>query len=59
MTINLIRKFECRKCEKNIGEAYEQEETLCHDIETVREFTNLGDKVSAGGRHEAAVTTRT
>ena len=28
-------------------------------METVREFTRLGDRVSAGGRCEAVVTART
>ena len=37
----------------------EQEEKLCDDVETVREFTYLGDRVSAGGGCEAAVTART
>ena len=27
----------------------QQEETLCDDVETVGEFTYLGDKVSEGG----------
>ena len=34
----------------------EQEEKLCDDVETVREFTYLGDSVTAGGGCEAAVT---
>ena len=33
--------------------------TLCDEVETVREFTYLGDRVRAGGRCEAAVTART
>ena len=37
----------------------DQEQTLCDDVETVREFTCLGDKVSASGGCEAAVTART
>ena len=46
-------------CEGNIGEAVEQEEKLCDGVETTREFTYLGDRVSAGGGCEAAVTART
>ena len=38
--------------------AVEQEEKLC-EVETVREFTYLGDRVNAGRGCEAAVTTRT
>ena len=37
----------------------EQEEKLCDEVETVRVLTYLGDRVSAGGRCEAAVTART
>ena len=37
----------------------EQKEKLCDEVETVREFTYLGDMVSAGGGCEAAVTART
>ena len=51
--------FACRKCEGNIGEAVEEEEKLCDEVETVQEFTYLGDRVSAGGECEAAVTART
>ena len=43
------RNFTCRKCEGNIGEAVEQEEKLCDEVETVSEFTYPGDMVSAGG----------
>ena len=44
---------------KKILEAVEQEEKLCDEVETVREFTYLGDRVSAGEGCEAAVTART
>ena len=37
----------------------EQEEKLCDYVETVREYTYLFDRVSFGGRCEAAVTART
>ena len=37
----------------------EQEEKLCDEVETAREFTYFGDRVSAGGGSEAAVTART
>ena len=50
--------FACRKCEGNIGVSVEQEEKVCDEVETVREFTYLGDSVSACGGCEAAVTAR-
>ena len=37
----------------------EQKEKLCDEQKTVNEFTYLGDRMSAGGGCEAAVTTRT
>ena len=37
----------------------EQEVKLCDEVETVSEFTYLGDRVSAGGGSEAVVTART
>ena len=43
----------------NIGEAEEQEGWLCDEVETVKEFTYVGDKMSAGGGCEVDVTART
>ena len=43
---------------ENIGEALEQEDRLKDVVETVWEFTYLGDSVSADGGCEAAVTAR-
>ena len=37
----------------------EQEEELCDEEGTVREFTYLGDRVSAGGGCDVAMTART
>ena len=37
----------------------DQEVNLCDDVETVRQFTYLGDMVSASGECEATVTART
>ena len=48
----------CGRCYGNIGHAVEQEEKLCDEVETVREFTYLCDRVSAGGGCEVAVTAR-
>ena len=38
------RNYTCKKCEGNIGEAVEQEGNLCDEVETVGEFTYLGDR---------------
>ena len=58
MTSKFSRNLTCRKCEGNIGEAAEQEVKLCDEVKIVRESTYLGDRVSAGGGCEAAVTAR-
>ena len=44
----VFKKFYMKKYEGNIGEAMEQDEKLCDEVETVGEFTYLGDRVSAG-----------
>ena len=59
VTPKISRNFGCRKCERNIGEAVEQEEKLCDAVETERELTYLGNRVSAGVGCEAAVTAKT
>ena len=53
------RNLTFRKCEGNIGKVGEQEEKLRDEVKTVSEFTCLGDRVSAGGGCEAAVSART
>ena len=55
----LTRNFTCRKSEGNIGEAVEQEVKSDDEVETVREFTYHGDRMSASRGGEAAVTART
>ena len=59
MTTKFSVNFTCRECQGNIGETVEQEEKLCNEVETVGELTYLGDKLSAGGGCEAAVTAKT
>ena len=59
MTPKFSRNFTCRKCEDNVGGPVEQEEKLCDEVETVRGFTYLGNRVGAGGGCEAVVTART
>ena len=56
VTPKFSRNFTCRKCEGNIEEAVEQKESLCDEVETVRELAYHSNRVSAG---EAAVTART
>ena len=49
VTPKISRNFTCRKCEGNIVQAVEQEEKLCGEVENVREFTYLDDRVSVVG----------
>ena len=49
VTPKFSSNFTCRRFKYSIGEAVEQEVKLCDGVETVQEFTYLGDKVSAGG----------
>ena len=56
---NVFKKLTCKKCERNIGESVKQDENVCDEVETVRAFKYLGDRVSDGGGCEAAVTART
>ena len=59
VTCEISSNLACWKLEASVGEAAEQEEKSCDEVETVREFTYRGDRVSAGGECEAAVTART
>ena len=47
MTQIFQRYLACTKCKGNIREAVEHEEKLCDELETIREFAYLGDRVSA------------
>ena len=44
---------------KEILSTVEQEDKLCDEMEAARDFTYLGDRMSAGGGCEVAVTART
>ena len=59
VTPKFSRNVTCRKCDGNIGEAVEQDETSCDEVETVSEFTYLGNRVSAGGGCGVSVAART
>ena len=55
----LCKKFLYRKCEGDIGEAVEQEDKLCDEVEAEREVTYFVNRVTAGRGCEADVTIRT
>ena len=49
VTAQSSKNFTYRKCEGNIGEAVEQEEKICEEVETVSEFTYFADRMNASG----------
>ena len=49
----------CGRCKKQADGLVEPVEELCEEVETVRGFCYLGDRVNASGGCEAAVTART
>ena len=59
MTPKFSSNFTCKRSEGNNGEAVKHEEKSCDEVEAVQEFTYLGDRVSADGGCEAALTART
>ena len=58
VTSRLGRDFVCGRCKKQADELAEPVEQLCEEVETVRGFSYLGDRVNASGGCEAAVTAR-
>ena len=54
LTTKFYGHFACRKL-GDIEEAVEMEGKLCNVVPTVREFTYLGDRVSAGENCKVAV----
>ena len=58
MTPKLGRDFVCGRC-KQVDRLVEPvEELMCEEVETVRGFCYLDDRVNASGGCEAAVTAR-
>ena len=56
----MARFFVCSKCEKaTIGSGEEQQEEMCDEVETVKGFCYLGNRLNASGGFEAAVSART
>ena len=52
------KTFVCVKCELRLEEKVEPREELCNEVEMVNGFCYLGDRISANGGCEAAVTAR-
>ena len=58
VTPRLGRDFVCGRCKQVDDGLVEQVEELCEEVETVRAFCYLGDRVNTSGGCEAAVTAR-
>ena len=59
VTPQLSRVLACITCKGNVEQALRLVEKSCDEVETVREFIYLADRLSAGGGCEAAVTAKT
>ena len=59
VTNRLVVSFRCRKCNWCLVNVEEQKEHLVNDMETVIDFSYLGDRINSVGGCEAAVTSRT
>ena len=58
--LSAARFFVCNKCNKATNGAAEvQQEVMCDEVETVKGFCYLGNRLNANGGCEAAVTART
>ena len=58
VSCSFAQQFVCRRCE-DIGDGKEEPvEVLCDEVETVKGFCYLGDRLNASGGCETAVTAR-
>ena len=59
-TPNAAKVFVCSKCDKATNRVQEiQQEIMCDELDTVKGFFYLGDRLNVSGGCEAAVTART
>jgi len=58
-SINFAKDFVCEKCRGTVEITKEPVNRLCDGVETETGFTDLGDKLTATGGCETAVTART
>ena len=53
VTLSAAKFFVCSKCDKAINGAGEVQEVICDEVETVKKFCYLGDRLNASGGCEA------
>ena len=58
VTSSSARHFVCRRCKDVEDGSEEPVEVLCDEVETVKGFCYLGDRLNASGGCETAVTSR-
>ena len=58
VSTSFAQQFICRKCEDIGDDKEEPVEVLCDEVETVKGFCYLGERLNAGGGCEAAATAR-
>ena len=58
VTLRLGRDFVCGRCKKQADGFMDSVKELCEEVETVKDFCYLGDRVNAGGGSEAAMSRR-
>ena len=59
VTNTLAMDLRCRKCKGCHENGEDREEKLHDDVETVTNFSSIGDRIYSGGGCEADVTSRT
>ena len=59
VAVYLNKNFVCKKCRSVVKNFKGPDEILCDSVETVSKFSNLGDRLSATGGCETAVTAGT
>ena len=60
VTPSAVKLFACSKCDKATNGAGEvQQKVMCGEVETVKGFCYLGDRLNASGGCEATITART
>ena len=58
VSCSFTQQFVCRRCEDIEDGKEEPMEVLCDEVETVKGFCYLGDRLNANGGCETAVTAR-
>ena len=58
VTLRLWRDFVCGRCKEQVDGSVEPVEELCEEVEMMRSFCYLGNRVNANGGCKTAVTAK-